>query len=312
MKTVLFYRSFKKFQGGHLKVWDYFNHVVASPDHDARICFSESSAWDERNPWRNVRERVVFSDADLQPDVLFLAGRDWERIPEARRQKSPVPVINFIQHVRHGYPDNPRFPFLSHRAIRICNSEETAESIRATGRVEGPIYTIPYGLERSVFPKPLPPDQKDLDVVVVAIKRPELARRLRWLLWRPGRRVHVLSEPILRHDFLGLMNRARVSVFLPNPTEGFYIPALEAMAVESIVVCPDVEGNRSFCRDGETCFRPPFRLGAVRAATERALRLAPESSDALRAGARAMFERHDLAGERARFLEILNDVDHLW
>ena len=43
MKEVLFFRDFKKFQGGHLKVWDYFNHVRSSPDHVPRVRFSPGS-----------------------------------------------------------------------------------------------------------------------------------------------------------------------------------------------------------------------------------------------------------------------------
>lgn len=311
-RTVLFYRNFRKFQGGHLKVFDYFTHVLSSPRHDAVVRFSEASVWDERNPWRAQRSRVVGPGEPCHPDILFLGGTDWRNFSEAERESPPVPVINLVQHVRHGFPDDPRHAFLRHRAVRICCSEEVAESIRATGKVNGPIFAIPYGLDPARFPAPLPHAAKDLDLLVVAIKQPALGRRLRRRLWRPGRRVRLLEEPVLRPDFLDLLNRARVTLFLPHESEGFYIPALEGMALDTLVVCPDCVGNRSFCLPGRNCLRPPFSEPALRAAAREALRLSPGAREALLAGARETFARHDLARERRLFLEILDDVDNLW
>jgi hypothetical protein len=312
MKEVLFYRTFKKYQGGHLKVWDYFNHVLSSPNHTAKVRFSGDSVWDERNPWRDMRSHAIGPDTPAKPDILFLDGRDWEKLSERERDSSPIPIINFIQHVRHGFEDNPRYAFLRHRAIRICNSDETADSIRSTGRVNGPIFTIPYGLEVDCFPKPIPFAEKDLDFLTVAIKQPKLGRRLHRLLWRPGRRNHLLMDPVLRPEFLGLLNRARISVFLPHQTEGFYIPALEGMALDTLVVCPDCVGNRSFCLPGHNCFRPELSLGALRSAAEAARRLTPVEVSTYLANARATFDRHDLKKERRDFLEILEQVDQLW
>ena len=45
--------------------------------------------------------------------------------------------------------------------------------------------------------------------------------------------------------------------------EGFYLPALEAMALGSLVICPDCIGNRSFCLPGRNCFRPNYDLNSV-------------------------------------------------
>jgi glycosyltransferase involved in cell wall biosynthesis len=178
--------------------------------------------------------------------------------------------------------------------------------------VNGPIFTIPYGLEVECFPKPIPLDQKDLDFLIVAIKQPRLGRRLSRLLWRPGRHNHLLVDPILRPDFLALLNRARVSIFLPHETEGFYIPALEGMALDTLVVCPDCVGNRSFCLSDRNCFRPEFSTRALRAAAEAAWRLTPSEVSTYLANGRETFARHDLMRERKDFLEILDQVDQLW
>jgi len=48
--TVLFHRDFKSFTGGHLKVWDYFQHVNSSENFNAEISFTPQSNWNN-NPW---------------------------------------------------------------------------------------------------------------------------------------------------------------------------------------------------------------------------------------------------------------------
>jgi glycosyltransferase involved in cell wall biosynthesis len=178
--------------------------------------------------------------------------------------------------------------------------------------VEGPIFTNPNGLDRTCLPEPIPFAEKDLDFFVAALKQPGLGRRLSWLLWRPGRRIRLLTRPVPRADFLGFVNRARVTVFLPHETEGFYIPALEGMGLGTLVVCPDCVGNRSFCLADRNCFVPAFSTQAIRAAAETARRLAPAEAQARLAAARETFAVHDLERERRRFLEILGRVDELW
>ncbi len=51
METVVFQRHFERFQGGHLKVFHYFEHVRSSPAHRALIRFSSDSCWGPENPW---------------------------------------------------------------------------------------------------------------------------------------------------------------------------------------------------------------------------------------------------------------------
>jgi len=312
VKEVLFFRDFKKFQGGHLKVWDYFNHVLSSSDHVPKVRFSRESVWDENNPWHQIQSHVLDPDAPSHPDILFLGGTDWRNLSEPERERSPVPIVNLVQHVRHGFAGDPRYPFLRHRAIRICVSEQVAESIRSTGTVEGPIFTIPNGLDRACLPEPIPFAEKNLDFFVAALKQPGLGRRLRWLLWRPGRRIRLLTRPVPRAEFLGLVNRARVTVFLPHEIEGFYMPALEGMGLGTIVVCPDCVGNRSFCLADRNCFLPAFSTQAIRAAAETARCLTPADAEVRLAAARETFTAHDLERERTSFLEILDRVDELW
>ena len=54
-----------------------------------------------------------------------------------------------------------------------------------------------------------------------------------------------MTAPTDRATFIEHMRGARIVVALPNPTEGFYLPALEAMKLGKAVICPDAVGNRT-------------------------------------------------------------------
>jgi hypothetical protein len=61
------------------------------------------------------------------------------------------------------------------------------------------------------MPEPIPSAEKSLDFFIAALKQPGLGRRLRWMLWRPGRRVRLSTRAVARPEFLNLVNRARVA-----------------------------------------------------------------------------------------------------
>lgn len=307
----MFYRDFREFSGGHLKVWDYFNHVMSSPTYEAWVRFSARSRWDESNPWRARPDRVLGPTERVDADVLFLAGLDWLQLKLRARRQPPCPVVNLVQHVRHASPHDVRFRFLRHPAVRICVSQEVNEAIVATGRVNGPVFTIPNAadVQSALPPGPIP--RRDVDVLVVANKRPEMGARLAQGLDRPRRRVRLVDRAIPRQAFLDALRRARVTLFLPHPTEGFYLPALEGMALGTVVVCPDCVGNRSFCLPGVNCVRPDHHDERLLADVEAALAWpAPLVASVVR-NAAATATEHDLVGERLAFLELLDTVQQL-
>ncbi len=311
MRTVLFFRRLRGLTGGHLKVRDYFGHVLASGTHTARIWFTPDSVWDESNPWRDARQYVVADPAAVRADVLFLAGMDWEFLPAAARERSQVPIVNFVQHVRHAAEGDPRRPFLRHRAIRVCVSGEVADAVAAAG-ANGPVVAIPNAIDTAALPAALADAERDADVVVVGLKQPDRARGIAVRLARAGRRVVLLDTKVPRAKFLGHLRRARVALCLPNPTEGFYLPALEAMALGTVVVVPDCVGNRSFCVDDVTCIVPPYEDDALVAATECALALDPAVRERLRGAAQREVAKHSPVEERRAFLDVLARADELW
>jgi Glycosyl transferases group 1 len=278
------------------------------------VRFTPESTWDASNPWNAAREHVLGAGEDVDFDVLFLSGVDWRgMIPIEERDEYRRPIINIVQHVWHACPNDSlnRHRFLPHKAIRICVSPEITKAITRTGRVRGPVFTIPNALDLDALAGIGPAQERDIDLLVAANKQPELGRRVAARLQRPGRTVRLVDERIPRVDLLALMARARVSVLVPNPKEGFYLPALEGMALGTVVVCPDCIGNRSFCLPGETCFRPDYDEDAIVAAADEALRDEP-GLDEMRARALATARAHDMPRERREFLEILDRVDDLW
>jgi hypothetical protein len=309
MATMAFDRDFKWFTGGHLKCFHYFTHARAA-GWDARVTFTPGSALDDTNPWIAAG---IAPSSSTHPDVWFLAGHDWDRVHPAPNE----PVINLIQHLRHADPTDPRYAHLRRPAVRITVSQEVQDAIEATGIVAGPVITIPNGLDLALAPPRRAMAERPVDVLVVANKAPqraagtEVGRRLR----RRGRTVRVIDQRVPRAAFLAALADARVAAFVPNPQEGFYLPALEAMAAGTLAVCPDVVGNRSFCRHLDTAIVPDHGAAPIAAAAEAGLALLdgrPAEAAALRDRAIAQAQQHTLGNERRQFHAVLATLPSLW
>lgn len=298
-RILLFRRNFRAFTGGHLKVWHYFQHVRASQLFEPEIYLTPESFSVAGNPWNDVapppRETWQPQDADL----LFLAGLDWEAVPDP----APQPVINLIQGIRHSKTGGALRGYLSRPAVRICVSGEVAASILATGKVNGPVHVIPNGIDLEEIPCA---EERDIEVLIAGAKNPSFAKALHERLGAEGLACRLLTGKIPRADFLNLLSRSAVAVTLPLQQEGFFLPALEAMAAGAVVVCPDCVGNRSFCHDGRNCFFTPYDIEAVAQATLRATRLEPGARAAILLAAKTEAQQHGLEAERTAFLRILD------
>ena len=86
-------------------------------------------------------------------DVLFLAGVDWRYLngewPRCSGQPQDQPHVQGVRHAQRR--DMELHRYLSERAIRICVSQEVADAISATGRTNGPVLTIPNGIDVAPF-----------------------------------------------------------------------------------------------------------------------------------------------------------------
>lgn len=303
MRQLSFHRDFRRYSGGHGKVADYFGHTAAHPGWRPAVYLTPGSV-EEGNPWQAPAVERLQSWPPGKADALFLGGLDWEAWPD---DDPATPVINLVQHVRHGDPADPRHAFLHRRAVRICVSQAVADAILATGRVNGPVHVIEAALE---LPPGTVPSRRDEAVFIGALKQPVLGRALAAELQARGRTVVLADRWQARADYLAGLGGCSVAVLLPNPTEGFYLPALEAMALGTAVVVPDCLGNRAYLETGVNAQVPAATVEALAAAVE-ALDDAGLRERAVAAG-RATAARFDLGRERRAFHAILDDLDALW
>lgn len=299
MRKLAFYRDFGRFTGGHLKVWDYYCHTKCSGLFDPVIYFTDNSKLDASNPWAANGEKREADWAPKAADALFLGGLDWLAVPE----DCQTPVINLIQHVRHADPEDIRYRFLSRRATRICYSEPVRDALLSTGQVNGPVAFVPMGIDLGLLPSPSP--NRDIPLLIAGLKQPQLAGKLAERCTANGIPHFCLTSLLPRKNYLELLGRAQVTVFLPNRTEGFYIPALEGMAMGTVVVCPDCVGNSDFCLDGKNCHVPHFELGALMEAALSALHSDQEQRGRMLSEAKIQARLHTMKQERSKYLEIL-------
>jgi hypothetical protein len=283
-----------------MKVWNYFQHTRASGIFKPIIYMTPDSLRDESNPWVASGERISHEWNPHGADALFLAGMDWRAVPENYNK----PVINLIQGLRHARPEDPRHAFLRRAATRICVSKEVADAILSTGLVNGPVITIPAGVDMDSFPETS--DERDIPVLIAGLKKPAMAKLLSEILTQLGIQSVCLTRLLPRAEFLRMLGRARVTVFLPQIAEGFYLPALEGMAMGTLVVCPDCIGNRTFCSHGENCLRPSYDIEALGIACMDAFdRTNKGVSDGMIKRGQETARMHSLELERDRYQSVL-------
>jgi glycosyltransferase involved in cell wall biosynthesis len=308
-KQVLFYRNFQSYTGGHQKVADYFGHLEFDKSFIPYIAFSSDSVWDETNPWFSKKNLATVAFIPNYYDYVFLAGMDWARyLPLASGER---PVINLIQGVRHADPALDLYGFLSEKAIRICVSNEVEDAISSTGRVNGPIYTIPNGID---FAWLNCAELKELDILILGYKQPSLAYQLKESLERSNFKIKVVDSLIQKAELIDLMKISRVFIGLPYAMEGFYLPALEAMAFCEVVVVPDCIGNRGFCINNQTCLMCDYNHDALVLAALAAMKLVknPDEVARFQRNAKKMIDKHSIERERNMFLAIMNNIEDIW
>lgn len=308
-KRVLFYRDFVAYYGGHQKVADYFAHLESSFNYSPEISFSEQTIWEPLNPWfpKYQSKAVAFNPADY--DFVFLAGMDWQvYLPfEGKYNK---PVINLIQGARHADPKVDMHQFLSQKAIRICVSQPVADAIKATGKVNGPIFTIPNGHE---MPE-LPVKPKEWEIIILGVKQPDIANDIYDTLIQRNIKVLCFDKKISQRDLYEAMNVSKIAILLPFQVEGFYLPALEAMKYCDLVIVPDCIGNREFCRDKQNCLMPEYNVNSILACVDQCLQLLKDEQvlTVFRQKMSETLNNHTLANERKAFLGIMRDAKKLW
>ena len=230
---------------------------------------------------------------------------DWAALSQDILDSSK-PIINLIQHVRHAEPGEDVYPFLKNKAIRVCVSREVELAIQDIAN--GPVITIANGIEI-----PEIKSNKTDEVYIAGYKNQPLAKALANHLAIKGQ-----IEHLPRQKFLHQLAAARIAVLLPHPSEGFFLPALEAMRLAEITIVPDCIGNRSFCidfaYDQGNCLMPSYDLDGLIGAIHQAKEILrdKDSLNKLKTNSIATVNKHSLRHERQQFLDLMCKVDELW
>jgi len=302
LPQMLFLRDYRGFSGGHLKYFQYLQHVIAHGRFHPVIHVTKESKQDELE--QLLLEAVERVDLPHTCNAIFIAGQDWAVLDAKGQQTATIPVINLIQGVRHADPTLPLHGYLSRHATRICVSAQVAEAILATGQVNGPVHVIENGVdlpELDAFRQ----EKRNGKVLIAGLKDRPLAIATSEALSASRIPHEVLTTHMPRPDFLAHLANFDHAILLPLPVEGFFLPALEAMALGVSVVMPDCVGARTFAVNGESCVitdRDPHALARAAASlvSDR------NRTDTLRSGGRDISRRSSLERERRQLFDILD------
>ncbi len=320
MKKILFYREFSGFTGGHLKHWHYFLHTKTSELYTPLICFPSKVNITTDNPWLNEKNIIMGSYSDINTDIYFLEGMDWNDINSENIIKSNKPIINLIQGIQHTDPNNPRYKFLKNKAIRICVSYAVEEALRNTHIVNGPILTIQNGLDVSDFPETIKYEDRTNDLLVVGVKRWYLTKVIEAIIkafqfmfpkYR-GLNIKYLKHKISRKEFLSEISNSKLALLLPLSKEGFYLPALEAMYLKVRVIVPNCIGNTDFCINKVNCYFPRYNIFSIFLSAFFALKETPDKRDLIDINACQTVANFSIDSEREKYLELLNNLNKIW
>jgi len=234
-----FYRDYKRYTGGHQKFRDYIEHTAALPNVECHL-FTKNKCPVMPELFSTLTNVVAADTYEPQKsDIVFLAGMDWQSYLPYK--KAGQKVVNLVQHVRHGDRKNPLHQFLQHKALRICVSEEVRQAILPYAN--GECVTIKMG-----HTIPTLFTEKSIQLYILGKKNPKLAGLIE--TWAKSQNINVKADLglVSRADVFNNFASAEVSLVLPNPTEGFFLPGIEAMALSERVIVPDCVGNRGYCQ----------------------------------------------------------------
>ncbi|MGI9608341.1 MAG: glycosyltransferase [Acidimicrobiales bacterium] len=313
--------------GGVIKIFDYLHHTL-------QIGFDRAIAWGPPlpGPEAPIRDHAAYRRAHDDPRIEFRLLKDLE-LPESAwvlfSEPSQHPdieealpdgsnrqrVIHLVQNTRHANPHwHLGFPYLLlHRPLtRIHVTHEVAEAVTPVVNTRFPSTTIVEGHDWPFFSTP-------------STRDPEGPLRVGYTTWKStiGDEVadalqddsrfsfDAIRSPATWIEIRELYHRSDVWLCSPGPEEGFYLPGLEAMAANLIVVSPFVGGNRAYLIDEENCLRTEFEDPSSHVRALKRLADDPELGDRLRAGGHAATARHTLERERAEFGEFIAKMAEL-
>lgn len=298
--------------GGLIKVLDFAEHGC-----DAGF---EVTLWAPESPPKSgpmaslpVLQRVLSKATRLArlDDLAGLTLDDADRLiftePHHARLvdrtgAKPEQTIHLVQGTRHANPhwnEGINFRLLHRPYVRVAVSEQVRDAIAAHVNPNLPLHTVVEGHDVDYFAldrENAPP--RDEHVVLYTTWKSDLGDRVAGLVTAENIRFVSIREPVGWPALRAHYHAADIFLGAPGPEEGFYLPGLEAMAAQSVVVMALVGGNRAYARDGFNMLACPYDDAQAHAQAIVELAKDPEGMRTLAAQGTDTATQHRLERER--------------
>lgn len=315
-KKILFYQHFGKkgvVRGAHHKTFDFFHHIKSFVDFEPYIFFDEDSIWDADIPWFHLYKTMpTLKDLNFEPDILFLnSGKDWIRYSQNRKIEPQTPIVSPVNNFRATKPGHPSFNFLGRKAIRLCPSPELYEAVKNHPNTVGETVYMPNGV--GISDKALTfKNHKTIDVLIVGNKNPSLANQLVNEIKDQNLKVEVIDGWISKKDFQIKLAQSKISIHLPKQVEEHYIPGIEAMMLNSLVIIPDCIGNRSYSINQKTCVMASYDLAGFLTALQYVKSIPVNEFKDIVQCAKKSTHQYSIKIERESLYKALKLSDKMW
>lgn len=303
-KNISFHRQYREYSGGHQKVCDYIHHTVTSGLFAPSLYLAGSSEVQKElfNDIQGLEYTAQYSPEGA--DVVFLAGMDWQAYQPFFNSQQVK--INLIQHVRHGDKNHPLFEFLKHRAVRLCVSDAVKEAIEPFAN--GPCFTIKMGHRIPKLSRP-----KRYDLYILATKQQHLGQQLFECAKGMGLRVVIHNTPTERELVYQAMAESVVVIPLPDKTEGFFLPGIEAMALADWAVVPDCIASREYSSNRANISRCDLNyISCEKAIKDALIQVKTWKLFVNKWYGRRLSANYSLKREQQRYCHILHNLDEIW
>lgn len=325
-RTIYFLTPTLNPVGGVVKIFDYVNHaralgfsaVICSPEgYEPGLPLFSNGRFRDLTPEKGVRFTEDLGDFAVGPeDLVFVSWPSHYRTVEARLAPGvrPEQVLCVIQNVRWG---NPLFEggyavrLLSRPMTRIMTNDVVYDAVSPYLSYAGINRVIPLGHDCDFFrlDRGASPLGRPVRVAYTTWKSALGDRVAAALAGEGGFEFRSIRKSATHGELRDLYRWSDVFLATPLVEEGFYMPALEAMAAGSIVITPDAGGNMAYCRFGENCLGVGFESVDDYVRALRELRAAPVARiAALRAGGYAATAKHTLPAEERGFARLVEEL----
>lgn len=316
MKTVLFYQHFgmkNVVRGAHHKTYDFYHHIRGFSGYKPIIFFDKTSLWEANIPWFPMFDKMpTLDDLRGEPDILFLnSGKDWIKYSANRKILENTPIVSPVNNFRAVNSKHKSFRFLNRKAIRLCPSLELYEAVRQHPNTNGQTIYLPNGVGITEEAEQLKKN-KQIDVLVVGNKNPDMAKLIGNKVNKTNLKIDIIDKWISKEEFQKKLALSRISVHCPKAIEEHYIPGVEAMMLDSLVIIPDCVGNRSYSIDKKTCLLSSYDLTGLTAALSTVLEMSDDERNIILRNARESSKVFEIQKEKEQLLKILNSCSSIW